>query len=127
MKLIQRVAWYSGGFVIGIIALMFFLSGKKTSCDYGPNARTLKNIRSKQLEITQESELLLANYSLDSSVITEILQKGDVLFSESDTSPDSCKVYVIKGRVKGRTIKFSAENCDKIVNIQELRVLSNNN
>ena len=54
MKLIQRVAWYSGGFIIGIIVLMFFLSGKKTSCDYSPNARTLKNIRSKVMKISPE-------------------------------------------------------------------------
>lgn len=122
MKLIKRIAWYSGGFIIGIIILMFFLSGKKTSCDYGPNARTLKNIRSKQLQISPEAQELLIQHSLDSTAILDILKKGDVLFGESDTAKDSCKVYVIEGEVNTRHLKFSVENCEKAANINSLKI-----
>lgn len=125
MKLIKRVAWYSGGFVIGIIILMFFLGGKKTSCDYGPNARTLKNIRSKQLQISPEAQELLRQHSLDSTAILEILKKGDVLFGESDTAKDSCKVYVLQGEVKTQHLKFSVENCEKTANIGSLKIDTN--
>ena len=47
MKFIHRLGYYLGGFSIGLILLAFFLQGKKTSCDYGPNARTTKNIANK--------------------------------------------------------------------------------
>ena len=49
MRLIQRLGYYLGGFSLGLIILAFFLSGKKTSCAYGPNARVLKNINTKKL------------------------------------------------------------------------------
>jgi hypothetical protein len=126
MKLIQRVAWYSGGFIIGIIVLLFFLSGKKTSCDYGPNARTLKNIRSKKLVIPANFRERLSDYELDSTAVIEVLSKGDVLFGESNTAPDTCKVYVIKGELKNNTIKVSLENCEKEAKVTEILVLSNN-
>ena len=60
MKLIHRIGYYLGGFTIGIVILIFFLSGKKTSCDYGPNARVLKNIRSKHKTYTAEERTGLA-------------------------------------------------------------------
>ncbi len=126
MKLIQRVAWYSGGFVIGIIVLMFFLGGKKTSCDYSPNARTLKNLRSKKLVIPTHVQENLSNYSLDSTAIKEILKKGDVIFGESNTSLDSCKIYVIKGKWNGRELKVSMENCSEKAKVQEFIILPNN-
>ena len=47
MSLMRRLGYYLGGFSIGLILLAFFLSGKRTSCDYGPEARVLKNIRTK--------------------------------------------------------------------------------
>ena len=51
-----------------------------------------------------------------------MLVNGDVLFSESNTSLDSCKIYVIKGEVSEKTLKISVENCDetaKIFNLTE--------
>jgi hypothetical protein len=112
MKLIQRIAYYSGGFIIGLIILFFFLGGKKASCDYGPNARTLKNIRSKELVITPETMLNLSNHGLDSSVVADVLKNGKVLFSESNTKLDSCKIYVVEGKAADNRIKLYVENCD---------------
>ena len=48
MKFIHRLGYYLGGFSIGLIFLAFFLSGKRASCDYGPDARVLKNIGQKK-------------------------------------------------------------------------------
>ncbi|MBQ0741249.1 hypothetical protein J9332_43965, partial [Aquimarina celericrescens] len=48
MKFIHRLGYYLSGFVVGIIMLMFFLGGKKTSCDWGLDARVLKNMRNKE-------------------------------------------------------------------------------
>ncbi len=47
MRLLHRIGYYLGGFSIGLIILAFFLSGKKTTCAYFPEARVLKNINTK--------------------------------------------------------------------------------
>ena len=121
MKLIQRLAYYSGGFIIGLLLLFFFLGGKKASCDYGPNARTLKNIRSKERIIDEAVHVSLSTIDKDTSVISEILKSGDVLFAESNTRLDSCKIYVIKGRKELQNLRLTVENCDekaKVLGIQ---------
>ena len=53
MKLVYRFGFFFGGFSIGLVFLMFFLSGKKTSCAYGPDARVLKNIQLKRIQYSE--------------------------------------------------------------------------
>ena len=119
MKLIKRVAYYSGGFVIGLILLFFFLGGKRASCDYSPNARTLKNIRIKDRIISEKALSVLKQNQMDSSSIASLLNNGEVLFSESDTSLDSCKIYMIRGRKENRRLKIKVENCNKKATVLE--------
>lgn len=113
MKLIQRIAYYSGGFIIGLIILFFFLGGKKASCDYSPNARTLKNIRSKEIVFSPEVISNLTNHGLDSAAVSQVLQHGNVLFSESTTNLDSCNIYVVEDELVKKYVKFYFENCEK--------------
>ena len=122
MKLIKRVAYYSGGFVIGLILLYFFLSGKNASCDYSPNARTLKNIRIKDRIISEEVLQTLRLNQMDTTTITSLLNDGNVLFSEGDTSLDSCKIYMIRGRKENRKLKIKVENCDKKATVLEATI-----
>ncbi len=117
MKLIHRIGYYLGGFTIGIVILIFFLSGKKTSCDYGPNARVLKNIRSKHKTYTPEAEKQMKTFQLDSIFIDQTLQTGDVLFSESETSLDSCNLYLVESKKDEKTFITSFRNCDSLVTI----------
>lgn len=112
MKFIKRLGFYSGGFIIGLLLLFFFLGGKRTSCDYGPNARTLKNIRIKERAFSDKTLQQLKQQQLDTSAITKLLEDGNVLFSESNTELDSCKVYVIEGTVSDKNLKISVENCN---------------
>ena len=122
MRLAKRVAYYSGGFMIGLVLLFFFLGGKKASCDYSPNARTLKNIRIKDRFFTETSLQVLKINHLDTAVITSLLNDGDVIFPESDTSLDSCKIYVIRGRKENRNLKIKVENCDKKATVLEATI-----
>ncbi|MFT6097138.1 hypothetical protein [Patiriisocius sp. Uisw_017] len=117
MNIAKRFAFYGFGFVIGLILLFFFLSGKKTSCDYGPTARTLKNIRIKKRVISENALLQLENYQLDTAAISKILKKGDVLFSESDTDNKNCKVYTIVGEVSETEYKVKIENCAELATV----------
>ncbi len=124
MKFIHRLAFYLGGFAIGLIILFFFLSGKKTSCDYGPDARTLKNIRIKERHFSEMSLATLSENQLDTAAISKLLRSGDVLFSESNTKLDSCKQYVVQGSVTDRKLKIRVENCENKATIMTVNVNS---
>jgi len=132
MSIIKRVAFYLGGFGIGLILLYFFVSGSGASCeyDYGPNARTLKNIRIKERVFSEASLEVLGKHQLDTSAISNLLTKGDVLFSESNTKLDSCNIYVIEGLVAlneqeilTKTLKITVQNCSNTATIQEALIL----
>ncbi len=122
MKLAYRLAYFSGGFIIGIALLFFILSGKKTSCAYGPEARTLKNIKLKQRAFSEETLKVLRENQMDTAVVSALLEDGDVLFSESNTQLDSCKIYVIDGVISEKKLKITVENCDKIATIIKAKV-----
>lgn len=121
MKLPQRLLFYCFGFVIGLLLLFFFLGGKKTSCDYGPDARVLKNIRLKERVITNQALYTLQGLQLDTAAISTLLFNGDVNFSESNTTLDSCKLYVIKGMVAEKNLQFKIENCNKKATVLEVK------
>jgi hypothetical protein len=117
MKFAYRLAYFSGGFIIGIILLFFILSGKKTSCAYGLDARTLKNIRLKKRAFSENTLTVLRESNLDTSAISTLLREGDVVFSESNTRLDSCKQYVVVGKVAEKNLKIKIENCDSLATV----------
>jgi len=129
MSLLKRFAFYFGGFGIGLVLLYFFVGGSGASCeyDYGPGARTKKNIRLKKRVFSENSLQFLKNNQLDTSAISYLLKKGSVLFSESNTKIDSCKVYVIEGESASEEsqkpivkIKMTIQNCSKTATVQKI-------
>ena len=116
MKFIHRLGFFLGGFSIGVVFLMFFLSGKKTSCAYGPNARVLKNINNKKIRFDNLARLRAEALQIDSVSVYTALRKGKVIFSDSNTQLDSCKVYTIQGK----DLKLKVENCDQVAKILDL-------
>ncbi len=122
MKLAQRLFYYLGGFAIGLILLFFFLGGKKTSCDYSPSARVMKNIRIKERVFSKQALVNMDTHRVDTADVSLLLIKGDVDFSKSNTQLDSCKTYFIEGSIKEKTITMFIENCDSIARINEVKV-----
>ena len=122
MTLIQRIGYYLGGFSIGLVLLAFFLNGKKTSCSYGPDARVLKNINSKQIIFSDHVSSLLSNKTIDSSEIQTVLKKGDINFSESNTRQEPCGIYLVEGNLNEKEITLTVENCDSIATIRNFEV-----
>ncbi len=129
MSLLKRFAFYFGGFGIGLVLLYFFIGGSGASCeyDYGPGARTKKNIRLKKRAFSESTLVFLKDNQMDTSVISYLLKKGKVLFSESNTKLDFCKVYVIEGNSASKEnsdsikkLKLKVENCDNIATIKEV-------
>jgi hypothetical protein len=129
MSLLKRFAFYFGGFGIGIIFLIFIKDkiGYSFEFDYGPGARTKKNIRLKKRDFSESTLEFLKNNQMDTSAISYLLKKGNVLFSESNTKLDSCKIYVIEGNSASkegsdiiRKLKIKVENCDSIARVKEV-------
>ena len=128
MSILKRFAFYFGGFAIGIVLLFFFIGGSGASCefDYSPNARVLKNIRNKKRTLSLKSITTLKENQLDTSFISLALSEGNVLFSKSNTSLDSCKIYQIEfpKAIESKTIliHLTIENCNKIAIVQEIEI-----
>src|SRR5690606_34738417 len=125
MKFAHRLAYFSGGFLIGVALLFFILSGKKTSCAYVPESRTLKNIRLKQRSFSENTMRVLRENKMDTSAISKLLNDGNVLFSESNTKLDSCKLYVVEGDISDRMLKITIENCIDMATILDAKILGN--
>ena len=128
MSILKRFAFYFGGFAIGIVLLFFFIGGSGASCefDYSPNARVLKNIRNKERTLSLKSITTLKENQLDTSFISLALKEGNVLFSKSNTSLDSCKIYQIELssaiESKNKLVHLTIENCNKIAIVQEIEI-----
>ena len=120
MKFIHRLGYYLGGFAIGLVLLMFFLNGKDASCDYGPNARTTKNISSKLIQYSDKASVFIAEQSLDSTTVINLVKFGSVDFSKSKTKIDSCKVYHIENTYKERELELKIKNCDSLATLLDI-------
>ncbi|WP_029034906.1 DUF4258 domain-containing protein [Salinimicrobium terrae] len=120
MKFIHRLGYYLGGFAIGLVILAFFLSGKKTSCAYGIDARVLKNIRIKERAYSKEAIAQMQEQMIDTAAISTVLRNGDIDFSRSKTDLDSCKVYMVTGDTDSGDLEMLFENCDSIATLQKI-------
>lgn len=125
MKFTQRLGYYLGGFAIGLIILMFFLNGKEASCDYSPNARTVKNISKKSFVYSENASQFIYNQNLDSTTVVNLVKYGSVDFSKSNTKLESCKVYHVDNIYKERKLELAVENCDSIATILSINYINN--
>jgi hypothetical protein len=120
MNFIQRLGYYLGGFAIGLIFLSFFLSGKKTSCSYSPQARVSKNINLKNLRFSEDVFLTMQTLDISEALIADLVKKGKINFSKSNTKPDSCKIYLIENNSENKLRAIRIENCDKTATVLEI-------
>ncbi len=121
---LRRLGFYLGGFAMGLVILSFFLSGKKASCSYFPNARVIKNITTKPLDISPDiiNKFENKNITIDSVLISTILKQGEVDFSKSDVKRDSCKVYVINSVLENKPVLITVENCTERAIVKTLSI-----
>ncbi|WP_431134031.1 hypothetical protein [Psychroserpens mesophilus] len=126
MKLIHRIGYYLGGFSIGLIVLAFFLSGKKTSCDYGPDARTIKNILIKKRTYSDAAMVSMTNYNLDTLMVSNLIKTGDVNFSKSETRVEGCKTYHIENTYNDNDLEMVIKNCDSTATVLSLEFANKN-
>lgn len=120
MTVKQRLPYFLGGLLIGVIVVVFFFGKKNTSFDYGPNARVLKNIRTKTRMFSNEALLIINAQKIDTSQISKILGNGNVDL-RNKIKLDSCLYqYSIKGRKELKNTVLTVKNCDSTVIIKNI-------
>ena len=118
----RRFGLYGFGFAIGIVLVIFFLGGKEASCNWMPNDRMLKIIRSKNIDYSEDFRTALSNSSIDSTDIDQILVSGDIDFSKSQVKNNPCRNYFIDGEIKKQEVTITVRLCDSIATIETLYI-----
>ena len=103
MSFLKRLYYFSSGLIIGLVFLFFIFNGKKTSCNYGPSARVIDNIISKEVILKNEKD------SIQTDLLIEIISKGRVKFNKSETNNKPCGLYY----VESDSLNLLIENCEK--------------
>lgn len=120
----KRLGFYLFGLSIGIVFLAFFFKKKTeetgTSFCYFPNCRTLKDMRSKPIAYSDEIQSLLVTNELDTLMINDFFQNGDVDFGRSDTKSKPCKTYFIAGITNEKETVLKVKNCPTKVLVEQL-------
>ncbi len=120
MRFIQRLGYYLGGFAIGLIILAFFLSGKRASCSYFPQARTVKNIKNKKHTYSEQAAASRVQLQLDTLAVNELIARSEVDFDLSNQRKEPCGIFHLESTDNaGQQYSFKIENCYK-----EARILS---
>ena len=117
MSFLYRLGYYLGGFSAGLVILFFLFNGKRTQCNYGPEARVINNLSKKNWEAKTS---LLPQMILDSITVSTLMKNASVNFNESDTKRDSCKRYAISSSYDNKSIALEVENCVKTVYINAI-------
>ncbi len=126
MAFLKRLGFYLFGLAIGLIFLAVFFRNKSEELGvefcYFPNCRTLKDIRAKPLDYSNEvNELLLAK-QLDSTNIAFFLREGKVDFKGSDTKSTPCKSYIIEAEINDKPAVMTVKNCPDKAVIENVRL-----
>lgn len=105
----QRLPYFLVGLFIGVIVVIFIWGKKNTRFDYGPNARVLKNLSTKELIYSEVALKALSKFEIDTSMVSQVMRNGDVdLWNKIEK--DSSIVYPISGRDSLEHITIYIEN-----------------
>ncbi len=118
--LLKRFKLFGSGMFIGIVFLIFFFNGKKTSCNWLPNAKALEYIRSKNIKYSPELNAQLQNKLVDSLDIITILLEGNIDFSKSKQRQKPCQKYWIDGVAKSKKVTLHVKICDSVALLSKL-------
>jgi hypothetical protein len=115
----QRLPYFAGGLILGIIIVAFVFDKKNTTFDYGPNSRILKNIRIKERVYSVEALTILNTTEIDTAQISQILKNGNVdIWNKVKLNP--CIQYNIQGAEDLKNITISVKNCESIAYIEDI-------
>ena len=116
MKFVQRLGFYLGGFSLGLIFLLFFFSGKKTTCAYLPDDRVIKNISTKKMIFSKKIKNEIINFKIDTNEFYSILKKSKVMGRFKDNNINKCKLYTIESN----KYIFKINNCKDSAEVKKI-------
>ncbi len=115
----ERLPYFLIGLFIGTFIAVFVFKKKNISFDYMPNARVLKDIRIKKRFFSAEAIQELQKKKLDTSIVSTILQNGDVdLWNKKRL--DTCIQYNIQGVESYDNIIITVKNSDSTAVIEKI-------
>ena len=118
----QRLPFFLVGLIIGTIIVIFIWGKKNTTFDYGPNARVLKNINSKERIFSEKVLTILNTKLIDTAKISQILKNGNVDLPNK-IKLDSCLYkYNIKGKQELKNITLTITNCETMAIIEDINI-----
>tara|TARA_X000001036_G_C20429004_1_gene704358 strand:+ start:337 stop:705 length:369 start_codon:yes stop_codon:yes gene_type:complete len=110
MSFLYRLSYYLMGFTIGILFLMFFFSGKKTSCNYFPSKRVKNELLKKKIIIPNHFKEKFI--FLNDSLLYSQINLSEVIFSKSNLNKkDTCKVYRLELKESLKKYEIDIKNC----------------
>lgn len=119
MQLLKRVGFYLLGIALGVPVVMFVWKGKDVTFDYLPNARVLKNIRSKKYRLlSDEAKKVIVENNIDSVALNSVFVSGKVLFDKSEPRKKPCGEFF----VQGNQFDVYVIRCDSTVTISNVIV-----
>lgn len=121
MKLIHRFGYYLSGLTVGIIILIFFLSGNETSCNYFPNDRVLSQIQHKPIKYSGSVLKFFNRTDLDTTQVDQYLEGADIDFETSKTHIAPCPIYYITSKIENKTYLLTIENCRDTAELQDIK------
>ena len=119
MNFINRLSYFSAGFLIGLLFLMFFLTGKRTSCSYLPDSRVKKNISKKIIKFKKLKQ------TRDSTILLKVLREGKINFSKSNTRLKKCKEYYFNHENNTQKTWLIVESCEDEAEITSYEIFEN--
>jgi len=124
MNLKKRLFFFGIGVSIGIVIVIFFLREKGTSFDYLPNARVLKDIRTKTLKQDTNVASFFKSNQIDSIQVYTLLENGNVDFGKSTIdNKNDCNTYIVNSEKKTK-LQLQIKSCDTIATITQAKFLT---
>lgn len=119
MKFKERLPYFLVGLFVGTFIAVFIFRKKNTEFNYGPNARVLKNIKTKKRIYSKNTLDVLKKSNLDTSIVSKILKNGDVdLWNKKRL--DTCISYEITGISNYENVTITVKNSDSIALIEKV-------
>lgn len=89
----RRLKYYGIGFGIGLLFVIFFFNNR--GCSWLPGNRVKNTVLDRLIVVSLETQQKMEQRGMDEQDLLEVLNDGEVLFSESDKNSDS-KIYLIE-------------------------------
>ncbi|MGB0392622.1 MAG: DUF4258 domain-containing protein [Flavobacteriaceae bacterium] len=118
MKVIYRLGYYLVGLSMGLILVSVVFSGKRTTCNYGPQARVLSTLGAKKVVLSEDFQQRYPEF--DSLRYQQLLQTAQVDFSKNTLGLDSCKIYTLTVGDVAAPQFLQVENCPEQVTVLRL-------